>query len=102
MKRVLVQYSVKPGTGDENAKYIERVFEELKASAPEGIRYASFRLPDGVSFVHMASIETEDGSNPIATTAAFGDFQTTLKGRLEAPPTFGELDEIGNYRFFGE
>lgn len=47
MKRVLVRYKVKPGRAAENRSYIEKVFQELKANGPDGIRYASFILDDG-------------------------------------------------------
>lgn len=63
---MLVRYKVKPGRAAENRSYIEKVFQELKANGPDGIRYASFILDDGVSFVHIASIERSDGRNPLS------------------------------------
>ena len=81
MKRIMVRYRVKADRADENANYIRRVFEELKAKTPDGVRYASFVEEDGVSFVHLASIETDDGSNPLAATDAFKAFQ----GRARCP-----------------
>jgi hypothetical protein len=74
----------------------------LAQTAPGGIRYATFKLDDGVSFVHLASIETEDGSNPLGETAAFKAFQAEIKDRCEEPPAAVDLNEIGSYRFFGE
>ncbi len=100
MKRVMVRYKTKADRGDENAAYVEKVFAELKANAPSGLRYASFRLPDGVSFVHLASIETDDGSNPLTQTAAFKAFQEKLKDRCEEPPVAVELSTIGSYNVF--
>lgn len=97
MKRVLVRYKVKAEKAEENQKYIESVFEELHANRPEGLRYASFKLDDGVSFVHIASIETE-GGNPLSDTAAFKAFQAEIKERCEEPPAAVELHEIGSYR----
>ena len=61
-----------------------------------------FKLDDGVSFVHIASIETEDGSNPLAESAAFKAFQAEISNRCEEPPQALYLNEIGSYRFFGE
>ena len=65
MGKVVVRYKVKPERVEENERLIGRVYEELAESAPEGLRYATFRLDDGVSFVHIASIDTADGSNPL-------------------------------------
>lgn len=99
MRRVMVRYKVKADRGDENASYIEKVFEELAADSPDGLRYASFRLPDGVSFVHIASVEGEE--NPLGKSAAFKAFQEGIRDRCEEPPVAVDLTEIGSYRFFG-
>ena len=66
MSEVVVRYKVKPERVDENERLIERVYAELAESDPGGLRYATFRLEDGVSFVHVASIDGEDGRNPLA------------------------------------
>ena len=65
MGKVVVRYKVKPERVEENERLIGAVYAELAESAPEGLRYATFRLDDGVSFVHIASIDTADGSNPL-------------------------------------
>jgi hypothetical protein len=100
MKRVMVRYKVKPDKSEENIQFVKAVFEELKTKQPAGIRYATFVLPDGVSFVHIASVETFDGSNPLGTTDAFKAFQKDIKERCEEPPVAVELNEVGNYQLF--
>jgi hypothetical protein len=100
MKRVLVRYKVKADRSEENENYIRRVFEDLLETSPKGLRYASFKLDDGVSFVHFASIETTDGSNPLSESAAFKAFQERIKERCEEPPVAVELHEIGSYNVF--
>lgn len=100
MKRVMVRYKVKPDRAGENEEFIRKVFEELQSNSPEGLRYASFKLDDGVSFVHLASIETDQG-NPLAETSAFKAFQAEIKDRCDEPPVAVELHEIGDYRVFG-
>jgi len=64
------------------------------------VRYAAFRLGDGVSFVHIASIDTADGSNPLTQSAAFKLFQAGIKDRCEEQPMATDLTAIGSYRFF--
>jgi hypothetical protein len=101
MKRILVRYKVKADKAAENEEYIKKVFEELKQNGPEVIRYASFKQDDGVSFVHIASIESEGGNNPLAESPAFKSFQAGIGERCEEPPVATDLNEIGSYRFFG-
>ena len=100
MKRVMVRYKVKSEKAEENKQLIRAVFEELKAKQPDGIRYASFILPDGVSFMHIASVETTDGSNPLGMTDAFKVFQKEIKERCEEQPVAMDLQEIGSYKLF--
>lgn len=99
MKRVMVRYRVKADRSAENERYIARVFEQLRREQPAGLRYASFKLNDGVSFVHIA--QTEDGRNALAELPAFKAFTAQIKERCEEPPVAVELEEIGSYRFFG-
>lgn len=100
MKRVIVRYKVKPDRGDENVAYVTKVFEELVESTPDGLRYLTFRADDGVSFTHIASIETEDGGNPLSATKAFKEFQAELKDRCEVPPQATTVELVGSYRAF--
>lgn len=97
---VMVRYKVKTDRAKENEALIRDVFKALEASKPEGLSYASFKLEDGVSFVHIASIETEDGSNPLAATDAFKKFAGDIKDRCEEPPVAVTLANVGAYQFF--
>ena len=100
MKRMMIQYKVKQGLADENQQYIERVFAELRANSPEGVRYISFREHDGRTFVHLVSVETETGENPLEQFLAFKAFQATVRDRCETQPVSIILDEVGSYRVF--
>jgi hypothetical protein len=102
MRRVMVRYTVKPDRAEENERQVRDVYEELHRTGPEGIRYATFRLADGVTFVHVASVETDDGRNPLADVAAFARFQAAVTERCDAPPVVTELTEVGSYRLLGE
>jgi len=102
MKRVMVRYKVKAGRAAENERYIERVFEQLRRDQPSGLRYATFKLGDGVSFVHIVSLEAADGSDPLRELSAFKAFTAEIRDRYEDPPVAAELKEVGSYGFFGE
>ncbi len=47
----------------ENEGLIAKVYDQLAHEKPIGLHYATYKLEDGVSFVHIATLETE-GSNP--------------------------------------
>jgi len=100
MKRVMVRYKVKPERADENERFIKDVFVQLTRSRPSGLRYASFKLADGVTFVHLVSHEAADGSNPLKDMGAFQAFVTAIEDRCDEPPLATELQEVGSYRFF--
>jgi hypothetical protein len=51
MKRTLVRYKGRPEHAPENQRLIERVFEELRRKAPEGVRYLALRLGDALSSI---------------------------------------------------
>jgi hypothetical protein len=98
MKRVMVRYKVKPDRVQENEGLVQAVYEELTRTQPTGLRYATFRLADGVSFVHLA--ETEDERNPLGDVEAFGRFLENVRDRCDEPPVATELHEVGSFRFF--
>lgn len=96
MRRIMVRYKVKPERVEENEALVRAVYAELAASAPPGFRYATFKLPDGVSFVHLAVLEGDD--NPLTRTAAFAEFQRGIRERCDEPPASVDLEEVGSYQ----
>jgi len=100
MSKVMIRYTVKPECAQENERLIRAVYGELERSAPAGLRYATFRLDDGVSFVHVASHETEDGHNPLREVKAFQEFQKDVAERCAEPPVSSQLHEVGSFRFW--
>jgi hypothetical protein len=102
MKRVMVRYKVKADRAAENERYVRAVYEQLHRERPAGLRYATFKLDDGVSFVHVASLEAPDERNPLGELAAFKAFTAQIEERCEEPPVATDLREVGAYRLFGE
>jgi len=99
MKRVMVRYKVKPDQVEANEELVRGVYEELAVARPEGLRYATFKLDDGVSFVHLA----EHGDpNPLRDIAAFRHFQEGIADRCDEQPVAAEVELVGAYGFFGE
>jgi hypothetical protein len=96
MRHVMVRYTTRADKADENARLITEVFASLRRSAPPGLTYASYRLEDGVSFVHVASVDDPD-NNPLRKLAEFQAFTAGVKDRCEVPPVTSVLQEVGRY-----
>jgi hypothetical protein len=101
MNHVMVRYKVKPDQAARNQELVRAVYEELHRTNPAGLRYATFALDDGVTFVHVASTETEDGTNPLSAVEAFKRFQEDIDDRCEERPVVTRLDQVGSYRMLG-
>jgi hypothetical protein len=101
MKQVIVRYSVRPERAAENEELVRAVYDELERTRPTGLRYQTYQLDDGVSFVHVASVET-DGDTPLSRVEAFARFQQDIDERCDEPPVVTQLRQIGSFRVFGE
>jgi hypothetical protein len=99
MNHVIVRYKVKPERAAENEQLVRDVYAELHQTKPPGFRYATFQLEDGVSFVHVASNDAEDGRSPLSEVQAFKRFQQNIDERCEERPVVSSVREIGSYRF---
>ncbi|MEC3997012.1 hypothetical protein VSR01_27290 [Actinacidiphila sp. DG2A-62] len=99
-KTAVIRYETKPEAADENQRVVEQVFAELAETQPEGLRYATFRLDDGVTFVHIVS--TEGDADPLPQLAAFQAFQKGLGERLAGKPSRGAAHVVGSYKFLSE
>ena len=99
MRRVMVRYKVKPDRVAENEQLVRNVYDELARVMPEGFHYGTFKLEDGLSFVHMATQEGDE--NPLAAIASFQRFEANIRDRCAEPPVVTTLEEIGSFRFDG-
>jgi hypothetical protein len=97
---VVVRYTTRPEAADENQRLVEQVYAELARTNPGGLRYATFRLADGVTFVHVAIVESE--TNPLGRTAAFLEFQREIGQRCVDPPVASDARLVGAYRLAGD
>jgi hypothetical protein len=95
----MVRYTVKPDRVAENEQLVRAVYAELASVQPAGLRYATFKLPDGVSFVHLAVHEQD---NPLQRIEAFARFQEGIRDRCDEQPVVTQLEEVGSYRLMEE
>jgi hypothetical protein len=91
----VIRYRTKPEHADENERLVRDVFAELAKERPEGLHYATFRLDDGVTFVHVAVTDGEE--NPLTSSPAFAAFQAAIGERCAEGPTPADATVIGNF-----
>jgi hypothetical protein len=96
MRQVMVRYKVKPERVADNERLVRAVYDELKALDPDGFHYATFKLEDGVSFMHLAFSEGERA--PLPDLEAFRRFQEDIGERCDEPPVVTRLGEVGSFR----
>jgi hypothetical protein len=94
---IVVSYQVKPEALEEHVALIEGVFTQLHAEQPGNVEYKVLRLDDGVSFVHVSTADTPDGSNPLPELAAFKEFGKDIADRVATAPNPTAAAIIGSY-----
>lgn len=97
ISNVVVSYQVRPEAVAEHVRLIEAVFAQLHAEQPGNVEYKVLRLADGVSFVHVSSADTPDGSNPLPEMVAFKEFGRESAARVATTPEPTPADIIGSY-----
>jgi hypothetical protein len=71
-----------PKLSAEHVRLIRAVFEQLHAEQPDNVEYKVVCVAAGVSFVHVSSASTPDGSNPLPELAAFREFGKDSAARV--------------------
>ena len=95
----MVTYKVKPDRVEENEQLVRSVYEGLRQINDPDIHYATFKLNDGQTFVHIASFASMDKQPVLTQSEAFKAFQENLKDRCEIPPDSQKLNEVASYSF---
>jgi hypothetical protein len=98
MPQFLIRYRTKPDQSATNEELVRAVFAELHDTQPDGLSYATFRLGDQVTFLHLVQAAQEP--SPLVAVKAFGQFQASAADRCDQLPVREELTEIGSYRLF--
>src|SRR4051794_10237262 len=96
-RAVMVRYQTIVGAAEANRRLVEQVYAELDATKPDGLRYVTVELEDGVTFVHLAIVDGAE--NPLPKVEAFQAFQQGLDERLVEPPTVHQVTVVGSYGY---
>jgi hypothetical protein len=99
MNVMMIRPKIKAEHLDEVDAAVEKMFAAIAREKPEGVRYASCRLPDGVTFVVLLALD--DGiDNPLPAVPEFREFQDKLRTWIAEPPIPDQLTVLGSYRLF--
>ena len=99
MERVMVTYKVKPERVQENEELVKAVYEGLRQHNDPAIHYATFKLDDGQTFVHIAAFASQDKRPILTESESFKAFQQNLGARCEVPPSPQKLTRIDSFNF---
>lgn len=97
MKTTVVRYKTRPEHAQENAALIAAVFEQLARERPTGLHYQAMRGEDGVSFVHVVTVDPALPAHPLTGLAAFKAFTAGIRARCEEAPQPDESTLLGRY-----
>ena len=99
MSVMTIRADVKPERVAEIEAAAQKMFAAIGEAQPDGVRYASCRIPGSDTFVVV--LQVDDGiENPLASVPAFRDFQEGLREAMAGPPVAEPLAVVGSYRLF--
>ena len=93
---VMITYTLKREELPAHLALVGEVYADLQQLAPDGLGYATYQLDDDVSFVEL--LTGDAGPGPLAGSAAFARFRSSLDARCERPPVLIELRQVGAYQ----
>lgn len=92
---IMITYTVRREELTEHLALVGEVYADLQQLAPHGLGYVTYQLDDDVSFVEL--LAGDAGPGPLAGSAAFARFRSSLDARCERPPVLTELRQLGAY-----
>jgi len=95
----MIRAKIKAGKAADPEKAAQEMFTAIEAAQPQGVRYASCKLPDGVTYVILPGPD-DDENNPLGAVPAFRNFQENLNAWIAGPPATEQLTPVGSYRLF--
>lgn len=97
MKTIRVQYTAKQEYAAKNKENILKVMNDLRVINNPGIKYSSFVLEDGKTFMHFAIFENEEANKVLNNMESFKQFQAELKASgPEVPPKAENLSLVAS------
>jgi hypothetical protein len=95
----MVRYRVKADKVAENEALVKEVYKQLHEKNPAGFHYCTFKLGDGVSFIHIAFADNEQAEAALTNLPGFKSFQANIKDRCDELPAVSAVTVTGAYNF---
>ncbi len=92
----VIPYRTQPEAAEENVRLVKAVYAALEIAKPAELECATYRLDDGVTFVHVAKLP--DADNPLAALPKFTEFQSQIAERCVEQPAPTAATVVGSYR----
>ncbi|TWJ03219.1 hypothetical protein JN11_00756 [Mucilaginibacter frigoritolerans] len=97
MKVVRVHYTARPEFVATNQQNIAAIVKELKSLNHPGIKYTTWLLPDGKTFMHFDQFESEEAHLVLQNLASFKKFAEELNSsQLEVEPKLELLNLVAS------
>jgi quinol monooxygenase YgiN len=97
MKIVRVQYTTTAEYASRNKDNIRQVVNELKKLNHPGIKYSTYIMPDGKTFMHFDQFENEEAHNVLTQLESFKKFSDELlASHMEAEPKLDLLSLVSS------
>lgn len=93
----MIRAKIKADKTAELEKAAKEMFAAIEAAQPQGVHYASCKLPDGETYLILLGLD-DDENNPLGAIPAFRDFQSNLQTWIAGPPVIEELTAVRSYR----
>jgi hypothetical protein len=101
MKIVRVQYTTSKEFSPINQANIRRVIDELKTLNHPGIKYSTYLLQDGKTFMHFDQFENEEAHQVLQSLQSFKKFADELfASKLEVEPILELPSLVGSTEVF--
>jgi quinol monooxygenase YgiN len=103
MKIVRVHYTTAKEFATTNKANIANIVKELRVLQHPGIKYSTYLLPDGKTFMHFDQFEDEAAHQVLLDLESFKKFDADLwASKLETEPVLELLDLVASTEdFFG-
>jgi quinol monooxygenase YgiN len=95
--QVMIRYKVKPDQVTQNLEQLRVLYDELRATQPDGLRYETFHLDDDASFLAFVDFEGTPGAAPHHRLASFQRHRAALDVICDEPPVVTVLHEVDAY-----
>src|SRR5450432_762710 len=101
MKIVRVHYTTTAAFAATNQQNIRNIVRELKALDHPGIKYSTYLLSDGKTFMHFDQFENEEAHQLLTSLSSFKKFDEDLwASKLEVEPVLELISLVASTEDF--